>query len=63
MEGVSDVLMSGNRAIITVSPDYKPSKGDVRKAFSPKGLKLEKMSKMDIDKPIEGYLIKVKGGT
>ena len=63
MDGVENVLMSGNRAIVTVKPDYAPKKGDVRKAFSPKGLKLEDMDKLDIDKPVEGYLVKVKGST
>ena len=63
MDGVQNVLMSGNRAIVTVKPDYSPKKSDVRKAFDPKGLKLEKLNKLDIDKPVEGYLVKVKGST
>jgi len=61
MTGVSKVLMSGNRAIIVVSADYKPSKGDVRKAFKPGGLKLEKLKKLDVAKPVEGYQLTVAG--
>jgi len=61
MEGVTKVLMSGNRALITVNADYKPTKGDIRKAFSPAGLKIEKLSKLDVAKPVEGYCLKVAG--
>ncbi len=53
--------MSGNRAIMTVSADYKPSKSEVRKAFDAKGLKLVKLSKLDLAKPVEGYTLSVAG--
>lgn len=54
-------MMSGNRAIVVTEPDYKPSKKEVRKAFDAKGLKLEGLDKLDIGKPVEGYLLNVAG--
>ncbi len=61
MDGIKKVLMSGNRAIVTASPDFVPTKSSIRKAFSADGLKLEKLSKLDITKPVEGYQVKVAG--
>lgn len=62
MEGVDKVLVSGTYALVTVSEGYEMKKAAVRKAFSPKGLKLEKLSSEEFSKPAAGFKYSGKGG-
>ncbi|MGC6581838.1 MAG: hypothetical protein ACON4K_05880 [Akkermansiaceae bacterium] len=62
MEGVEKVLVSGTFALVTASEGHEFKKATVRKAFSPKGLKLEKLTKKEYDKPIGGFRYSGKGG-
>jgi len=64
MEGVEKIMLSGMTAFVTQKEGAeKMTKGDVRKAFAPKGLKVERVSKREIIQPAESYMIAVTGGT
>jgi hypothetical protein len=64
MEGIDKIMLSGMTAFVTLKgDDPKLMKSDLRKAFSPVGLKLEKVNKREITKPVETYQIAVTGGT
>jgi hypothetical protein len=63
VEGVDKIMLSGMTAFVTVKDDTKLTKAGLRKAFSPKGLKVEKVGTRDITKPAETYQIAVRGGT
>ena len=63
MEGVEKVLVSGTNAIVILNADQADlKKSDLRKAFKPAGLKLEKVTKGEFDKPKVGYRFTGKGG-
>jgi hypothetical protein len=63
MEGVEKVLVSGTNAIVILSPDMDDlKKAAIRKAFKPVGLKMEKVTKGEFDKPQVGYRFTGKGG-
>lgn len=57
-------MLSGMTAFVTMKDGVEMvKKGDIRKAFSPKGLKVERVKKREIVKPVETYQIAVSGGT
>ncbi|MDB4618513.1 MAG: hypothetical protein ACN4GG_03180 [Akkermansiaceae bacterium] len=56
------VLVSGTFALVTASEGHEFKKAEVRKVFKPKGLKLEKLSKQEYDKPVTGFRYSGKGG-
>jgi hypothetical protein len=57
-------MLSGMTAFITLKEGTEEvSKSDMRKAFKPVGLKLERVTEREIVKPAETYQIKVQGGT
>lgn len=62
IEGADKVLVSGTYALVTLSEGYELKKTTVRRAFGEKGLKLEKLSKEEFDKPTSGVRFSGKGG-
>jgi hypothetical protein len=62
LEGAEKVMVSGTFALVTLAEGHDLKKAAVRKAFSPKGLKLEKLSKKEYDKPVAGIRYSGKGG-
>ena len=62
IEGADKVLVSGTFALVTLSEGHEVNKASLRKAFSPKGLKLEKFAKTEYDKPVAGFQYSGKGG-
>jgi len=57
-------MLSGMTAFVTLTDETeKVDKGDIRDAFKPRGLKLERVKKREIATPVETWMIKVKGGT
>ena len=62
LEGADKVLVSGTFALVTLSEGHELKKAVLRKAFSPKGLKLEKLTEKEYDKPIAGFQYSGKGG-
>jgi hypothetical protein len=63
MEGVKKVLVSGTNAIVILSPEMEDlKKAEIRKAFKPAGLKMEKVTKGEYDKPQVGYRFTGTGG-
>ena len=63
MEGVDKVFVSGTNAIVILSGDREDlKKAEVRKAFKDAGLKLENLTKDELDKPEVGYRFVGSGG-
>jgi hypothetical protein len=63
IEGVEKVLVSGTNAIVILNSDQDDlKKASIRKAFGSAGLKLEKVTKGEFDKPQVGYRFVGKGG-
>ena len=63
IEGVEKVLVSGTNAIVILSSDQDDlKKASIRKAFGSAGLKLEKVTNGEFDKPQVGYRFVGKGG-
>ena len=57
-------MLSGMTAFVTMKDGVEMVKrGDIRKAFNPKGLEVERVKKREIVKPVETYQIAVSGGT
>lgn len=57
-------MLSGMTAFVTMTEGTdEVDKGDLREAFKPRGLKLERVKKREIVAPVETWQIKVKGGT
>lgn len=63
IEGVDKVLLSGTSAFVTTKGETKLTRGTVRKAFDPAGLKVEGVKAKEIAKPAEAYQIAITGGT
>jgi len=55
--------LSGTTAFVTVKGDAKLTRGAIRKAFDPKGLKVKGLKKASIAKPKEAYQLAITGGT
>lgn len=56
-------MLSGTSAFVTLNEDTKLTRGTVRKAFDPVGLKVEGVKAQEIAKPAEAYALAITGGT
>ena len=56
-------MLSGTTAFVLTEEGTKLTRGTVRKAFTPKGLTVEKVSKKEVAKPKEAYHLTITGGT
>lgn len=56
-------MLSGTSAFVTVKEGTKLTRGSVRKAFDPAGLKVEGVKTQEIETPKEAYTLAITGGT